>query len=72
MSDENELAVQFSDAWETLQNHNSELPSSLLLESPQLSTSTLDLLTELCLASFKEVPLFKQFLLPGDYEKEAD
>lgn len=43
----------------------------LLSESPQLSTSTLDLLTELCLASFKEVPLFKQFLLPGDYEKEA-
>lgn len=49
----------------TLPKHSSELPGSLLSESPQLSTSTLDLLTELCLASFKEVPLFKQFFIAG-------
>lgn len=55
-----------SDAWELCRN--SELPSSLLSESPQLSTSTLDLLTELCLASFKikkKVPLFKWFFIAG-------
>lgn len=47
----------------TLRKHNSKLPSSLLSESPQLSISTLDLLTELCLAYFLKVSLSKLFLL---------
>lgn len=60
------VSCAVSDAWELCRN--SELPSRLLSESPQLSTSTLDLLTELCLASFKikkKVPLFKRFFIAG-------
>lgn len=56
------VSCAVSDAWELCRN--SELPSCLMSESPQLSTFTLDLLTELCLAFFKikkKVPLFKQF-----------
>lgn len=61
------VSCAVSDAWKLCRN--SELPSSLLSESPQLSTLTLDLLTKLCLASFKikkkKVPLFKRFFIAG-------